>query len=181
MALKLIKIQKCDLQLIQQWRMKPEVTKYMYTDPTLTDEVQLMWFKSINKNNNTKYWIIELDNKKIGLINLCDIDYRNKRCLWAYYIGDTSFRGRGIARILECNIYDYVFYKMKLNKLCCEVFTFNKKVISIHGKFGSKIEGIFKEHIFKNDKFYDVVTMAILKSEWEEIKQKYEYERIYIE
>jgi len=68
-----------------------------------------------------------------------------------------------------------------LNKLCCEVFTFNEKVISIHEKFGSEIEGTLKQHILKNGQFYDIVSMAITKNKWINIKSDYEYEKILIE
>lgn len=125
--------------------------------------------------------MIVIDDTAIGVLNLTEIDKRNKRCSWAYYIGDTSFRGRGIARTLECNIYDYVFEFLGLNKLCCEVFTFNEKVISIHKKFGSEIEGTLKQHILKNGQFYDIVSMAITKDKWIKIKSDYEYEKILIE
>lgn len=181
MSLKLTKLTIEDLELIMNWRMKPEVTKYMYTDPILTLDSQKRWFNSIRNDNSTKYWIIQFDGVKIGLINLCDIDYRNKRCSWAYYIGDTSFRGKGIATMLEFNMYDYVFDILGFNKLCCEVFLFNDKVISIHEKFGSTIEGVFKEHIYKNEEFLDIVSMAITKTKWKEIKENYDYAKIFIE
>ena len=67
---------------------------------------------------------------------------------------------------------------MGLNKLCCEVLAFNEKVIQIHEKFGSEIEGVFKQHIFKNNTFLDVVRMGILKEKWDEIKSQYEYRKI---
>ncbi|WP_346887105.1 UDP-4-amino-4,6-dideoxy-N-acetyl-beta-L-altrosamine N-acetyltransferase [Clostridium sp. UBA1056] len=181
MALELSKVNKADLELIMTWRMKPEVTRYMYTDPVLTMETQLKWFYSTQDNDSVKYWIIKFDGVKIGLINICDIDYKNKRCSWAYYIGDTSFRGRGIATLLECNIYDYVFDDLNLNKLCCEVFTSNEKVISIHEKFGSVVEGTLKQHIYKNGDFFDIVTMGITRDKWENIKKDYKYDRICIE
>jgi len=181
MALELNKVNKADLELIMTWRMKPEVTRYMYTDPVLTMETQLKWFYSIQDNDSVRYWIIKFDGVKIGLINICDIDYKNKRCSWAYYIGDTSFRGRGIATLLECNIYDYVFDDLNLNKLCCEVFTSNEKVISIHEKFGSVIEGTLKQHIYKNGDFFDIVTMGITRDKWENIKKDYKYDKICIE
>ncbi|GCD09007.1 UDP-4-amino-4,6-dideoxy-N-acetyl-beta-L-altrosamine N-acetyltransferase [Clostridium tagluense] len=181
MLITLVKIEKDDLATIANWRMMPEVTKYMYTDPILTLDTQLKWFESIQNDETVKYWIIKIDNTKIGVINLCDIDCKNKKCSWGYYIAETSFRGRGIARSLECNIYDYVFENLNLNKLCGEVFTFNEKVIEIHKKFGSEIEGILKEHIFKNGKKYDVVTMGITKGKWKSIKGNYEYEKITIE
>lgn len=181
MALELIKVTVDDLESIMNWRMKPEVTKYMYTDPILTLEMQREWFERMQQDDNIKYWVIKFDGVKIGLINICDIDYKNKKCSWAYYIGNTSFRGKGIATMLECNIYDYVFNVLGLNKLCCEVFTFNDKVISIHEKFGSVVEGTLKQHIYINGEFFDVVTMAITKDKWNKIKSNYNYEKISIE
>ncbi|MBP2033798.1 UDP-4-amino-4,6-dideoxy-N-acetyl-beta-L-altrosamine N-acetyltransferase [Clostridium algifaecis] len=181
MAIVLKKILKEDLKLIAKWRMMPEVTKYMYTDPILTDEGQLKWFDIINSDTKSKYWKITVDNDPIGVLNLANIDLKNSRCSWGYYIGNTSYRGRGIARTLECNIYDYVFYNLNLNKFCSEVFEFNDKVVSIHKKFGSEIEGILKEHIIKNNIKYNVVVMGILKSKWEKIRRNYRYEKIYIE
>lgn len=181
MSLELVKIAKDDLEQIMHWRMKPEVTKYMYTDPVLTLETQEKWFDSIKNDASVKYWMIKIDGVKIGVINLRDIDYINRRCTWGYYIGDNSFRGRGIASTLECNIYDYVFNILNLNKFWCEVFSFNEKVISIHERFGSIIEGTLKQHIYKNGEFFDIVMMAITKDRWEEIKDNYSYEKIYIE
>lgn len=181
MALLLRKIKKTDLENIIKWRMFPQVTKYMYTDPILNIENQRKWLKRIEECKNELHWIIEIDNISIGILNITDINNLHKRCTWAYYIGDTSFRGRGIATTLECNIYNYVFETLKLNKLCCEVLEFNDKVVSIHKKFGSEVEGILKEHILKNGKFNNVVSMAITASKWNDIKHKYNYEKIYIE
>jgi len=181
MTLKLIKIKEKDIYQIMEWRMLPDVTKYMYTDPKLSKESQLKWYKDITQSDNLKYWLIEFQNTNIGVLNLYNIDQNNKRCFWAYYIADSSYRGKGIGRNLECNIYDYVFYTLKFNKLCCEVLEENDKVIKIHQKFGSGIEGVFIQHIFKNNKFHNVIRMAILREEWDSIKNQYNYDKIEIE
>jgi len=88
-------IQEADLKKIMNWRMLPEVTKYMYTDPELTIEDQKRWYKRISLDKNCKYWIIQVNNIDIGLMCLTEIDEKNSRCGWAYYIADTSFRGKG--------------------------------------------------------------------------------------
>lgn len=181
MKLRLRKIVEEDLELIANWRMSPEVTKYMYTDPIITKDSQFAWYKSIISDEKVRYWLVEFDKVKIGVFYLTNIDTENKRCYWGYYIGDTSFRGKGIARELECNIYDYVFFKLKLNKLCVEVLAFNEKVVKIHEKYGSEVEGVLKQHIFKNGCFYDVVAMGITKDRWKKIKESKDYEDIYIE
>lgn len=183
MSVILRKVLESDLEMIMNWRMSPEVTKYMYTDPSLSLDDQYNWFKKINQNcDNEKYWIIELDNgTPVGLMSVNDIDYRHGQASWAYYIGSTEARGKGLGRILECNMYDYAFYTLNLNKLWCEVFEFNEKVIKIHEKFGSKVEGEFFDHIKKNGKYLNVVRMAILKREWEEKRLEIDYIKIPIQ
>lgn len=181
MSLKLLKVREDDLELIMNWRMKPEVTRFMYTDPKLTIEGQRHWLNKVKEDNKSRYWTISYDNVRIGLLSITEIDLINKKCSWAYYIGDDSFRGKGIATSLECNIYEYVFNELSLNKLCCEVFSFNEKVVSIHKKFGSEVEGILKDHINKNNEFYDVVVMGITKAKWNSIKENYNFEKIEIE
>lgn len=178
--MELRKVMIDDLEMLLQWRMDPEVTRFMYTDPKLTIEDQKEWFTSIQKDETSRYWIIRFDGIDIGLINITKIDTVHKRCLWAYYIADMSMRGKGIGKDLECNIYDYVFQNLGLEKLCCEVFSFNEKVVQIHERFGSRREGYYRNHIWKNGISYDVVAMAILKGEWEIIRKGTNYNKISI-
>ena len=181
MNLKLIKLSEKHLEKVRKWRMMLEVTKYMYTDPYISYEDQCKWFEKIRKDPKCIYWVVSFGNKEIGVINLYDIDMHNKRAFWAYYLGDVALRGKGIGRNLECNIYDFCFDVLNLKKLCCDVLSVNKKVIAIHQKFGSKIEGLFKQHILKNKKYHNVIRMAILKKEWNKIRHQYQYDKIKIE
>lgn len=180
-SVSLRKIKEYDLPLILRWRMMPEVTRYMYTAPVITYEDQQKWFARLQHDSTTAYWLITYENRPIGVLNLYDIDHVHSRCSWAYYIGEMGIRGKGIASILECNVYDFVFFNMKLNKLWCEVLSFNDKVVEIHKRFGSKVEGVLREHIVKNGKKYDVVRMSILKDEWLAIRDSYNYGAINIE
>lgn len=138
-----------DLEKVMKWRSSEQVTSFMYTDPELNIEKQLEWYKMISSDESKQYWIIVLDDADIGVLNLDMIDRINLRCFWGYYIGELTNRGKGVARHLECNIYDYVFLTLKLNKLCGEILDYNKRVVEIHKKFGSEIEGIFRQHIYK--------------------------------
>jgi len=173
--LRLRKIDIKDLNLIMEWRMKPEVTQFMYTDPILTNEQQKIWFDKIVQNDKNYIRIINYDDLDIGLYSITDIN-RNGNCFWAYYIAEVLFQGKGIGKILECNNYDYAFNVLGVHKVSCEVLSFNEKVITIHQKYGSKIEGIFKEHINKKNEYFDVVRMAILKEEWDELRKNIYYE-----
>lgn len=171
-------IQENELELIMNWRMMPEITKYMYTDPKLTIEGQHKWYHSLQTRNDMISFMIEVDNVPSGILNITDIDYVNKRCSWGYYMAVKEKRSLKLAMALEWNLYDYVFDVLKMNKLEGEIFSFNKEVLRIHQMCGSEIEGVLKQHICKNGKFYDVTVTGILKENWYEIKSKYNYMKI---
>lgn len=172
------KIRENDLEKILKWRTSLEVTAYMYTDPLLTMKEQKKWYEKIKTDETRRDWVINVEGEDVGLISLTNIDNIHKRCNWAYYIASTTMRGKGIGKSVELNIYHFVFESLNLNKLCCEVFSFNEKVITLHQKYGSMIEGVRREHIYKNGSYYDIVEMAILKKDWlNNIKDKFEFQR----
>lgn len=171
-------IQENELEMIMNWRMMPEITKFMYTDPVLTLESQTKWFHSLNERNDVIPFMIEVDGIPCGILNITDIDYTNKRCSWGYYIAIKEKRSLPLAMALEWNLYDYVFDVLKLNKLEGEIFSFNKGVLRIHQMCGSEIEGVLKQHVCKNGVFYDVTVTGILKENWKKIRAKYKYEKI---
>jgi len=175
------KLSEEHLEMVRNWRNKPEISKYMYTDQYISEEEHFNWFKKIKSDLAKKYWVVRLDGEYVGVVNLYDIDIKNKRCYWAYYLAEPSVRGKGLGRLIELNILNYVFEKLGLNKLCCEVLKFNELVVKIHQKYGSKIEGTFRKHIFKQGVFHDIVCMGILKEEWEDIKKKIDFEKIKID
>ncbi len=179
--LKLTKLSYDHLDKTRQWRMLPEVTRYMYTDPQITFNDQVKWFERIAQDLTVMYWIISFDSEDIGVLCLYDIDWENSQCGWAYYIGETGFRGKGIGSDLECNIYDFVFETLNLSKLWCEVLADNHTVIELHKKHGSEIEEVIKEHIIKQGKSLDAVRMGITKKRWASIRNRYQFGKITIE
>jgi len=168
--LKLIDLRIEHLEMVRNWRNMPEVSEYMYTSEYISEEQQEKWFSSISTDQSVKYWIIEFRGKPLGLASLTGINKVFNSCYWAFYLGDSSIRGKGIGAKVEIEIITYVFEVLKLNKLRCEVFTFNSKVIKLHEKFGFRREAYYRQHCYKNNEYKDVVGLALLKSEWELIK-----------
>lgn len=168
--IELVPLTEKDLELVREWRNSPEVCQYMYTENIITKDQQEKWFKKINQEETSKYWIIKYDNNKIGVANLSDIDKKNSKCFWGFYLGNSNIRGQGIGAKIEYNVLKYVFEEINLNKLCGEVLSFNEKVVKMHEKFGFRREGFLRNHIQKSDKFHDVVVIGLLSSEWNQLK-----------
>lgn len=181
MAVKWRTIVDQDLEKVMNWRMLPEVSKYMYSDPSLTLESQRRWYKSISADETCEYWIVSVDDIDVGVVCFTNINKIHSRCDWGYYIADNSFKGRGLGTILECNIYDHGFDDLELHKLCCEVFCENSRVIDIHKKFGSEVEGVRRQHIYKNGEFHDIAEMAITNERWQTLKENFNYTKVEFE
>lgn len=163
------KLKHEDIQLVRSWRNSPEVSSYMYNESYITEEDQERWFKNLDKEKS-RYWVITYNNKKLGLASITGIDRTLQSCYWAFYLGDTSVRGAGIGAKVEYNVIEYVFSELALNKLRCEVFVSNDKVIKMHEKFGFRREAYYREHCIKGNKKLDVVGLALLKLEWDQLK-----------
>jgi len=93
-------------------------------------------------------------------------------------LGDSSVRRAGIGGKVEYNVLSYVFDNVGLNKLRCEVFTFNQQVIKMHEKYGFRREAYYREHCEKNNELIDVVGLAMLNSEWK-VQKDIIYDKVY--
>jgi UDP-4-amino-4,6-dideoxy-N-acetyl-beta-L-altrosamine N-acetyltransferase len=171
-------LKESDIEKVRLWRNSDEVSKYMYTSEKISTEQQINWFNRVKDDQTSKYWVIEYDGKDLGLASLTNINHNLNSCYWAFYLGDSSVRGAGIGGKVEYNIMKYVFENLQLNKLRCEVFVFNDKVISMHEKFGFRREAYYREHCLKDEIFHDVVGLAMLKSEWNSLKNII-YDKVY--
>ncbi|MGB5158672.1 UDP-4-amino-4,6-dideoxy-N-acetyl-beta-L-altrosamine N-acetyltransferase [Desulfobacterium sp. N47] len=155
-----------DKDVIFRWRNLPEVAEYMYTDHRICYQEHEQWFDEIKHNTTKKYWIINFDSEDVGIVNLYNIDYHNMRCHWAFYLASPNIRGKGVGSFVEYSILKYVFDELKFNKLCCEVFEFNKTVINMHQSFGFEVEGRFREHALRKRQYLNVICLAMLTSVW---------------
>jgi UDP-4-amino-4,6-dideoxy-N-acetyl-beta-L-altrosamine N-acetyltransferase len=181
MNVRLRRVTEADLEKIMNWRMKPSVTENMYSDPVLTLEGQKKWFRRISESETDMIWVFVCDDTDVGVFSLNEIDRHNKRCSLGCYIGEESYRGKGIFRRIELNAYDYVFQTLGFNRFIASALSENETAIRVYKKCGCQIEGVFKEHIYKNGIFHDVVMMAITADRWQEIKKDFEYEIVEFE
>ncbi|MNR68073.1 hypothetical protein D3C85_1924130 [compost metagenome] len=54
-----------------------------------------------------------------------------------------------------------------MRKICGEAFAFNIASIKLHEKLGFQTEGLYKQHILKNEKYEDIALFAIFKDDFE--------------
>lgn len=178
MGTTLRRIEEKDLEMIMAWRMDPDITRYMNTDPKLTLEGQREWLKRIETDDTVLYWLIEAEGVPAGIICLIEIDWENKTSSWGYYIGEKKCRSLKLALSLEMSLYDFVFDELGFEGLRNEVFALNKGVVKLHEACGSSIVRIGKDEVTKNGESFDIVHINITREEWKQICDGKRYEKI---
>lgn len=155
-----------DIIRVREWRNRPDVARYMYTDHQISEGEHARWFGDALERPDRRYWIIELDGQPVGLANITDISTVHHHASWAFYLADPAVRGRGVGSFTENFILHHVFEEMGLHKLCCEVLGSNEAVVGMHQKFGFVIDGVLRQHIWKSDHFEDVVSLSLTADEY---------------
>jgi UDP-4-amino-4,6-dideoxy-N-acetyl-beta-L-altrosamine N-acetyltransferase len=169
-SFKFKKIKIEDAQLLLDWRTSERVTKYLNSDIEYNILKQIKWIENTYNDKENFYWIIEINNLKVGLISLTNLNLENKTANWGYYIGEESFLGLG--SFVPPYLYNFVFNELNLDFLHAEVFYNNTIVINMHLKFGYDFNPNNDSVIFKNNKPILLVSMFLSKSKWNSFKYK---------
>lgn len=178
MSVTLRKITENDLEMIMNWRMSENVTRFMNTNPKLTLESQKKWFESISNNEKSRNWLVEVDKKPAGIVNLIDTDWENGNTSWGYYIGEEELRSLKLAISLEMSLYDYCFDVLGFNEVHNEVFKSNEGVWKLHVACGNRIVKEVAGEVEKDGISYDIVHLSIERTEWIKLREKKKYEKI---
>ena len=166
MSVHLRPVETGDSDRLLDWRNREQVAAYMYTDHQISPDEHARWFAAAMAAPDRRYWIIELDREPVGLANLAGIDPARRRCEWAYYLAETSVRGRGVGAAVELVVIDHVFETLGLHKLWCEVLIENEAVWKLHLSFGFVREALYRDHVWKAGRFQDVVGLGLLADDW---------------
>lgn len=178
MAVTLRSIQDGDLEMIMHWRMDPNVTRYMNTNPKLTPEGQKKWFEAVKTNTDVRYWVIQVDGMPAGVINLTGLDKPDGNLGWAYYVAEQKLRSIKTALALEMSMYDYVFDVLGKEAVYSDVFTLNQGVIQLHKLCGCEVVEEKKAQVLKEGVFYDVTYMRMTAEIWHRVRGSKTYEKI---
>lgn len=141
-----------------------------------------MWVKNCMKRDREDlcFWAIcsnDAERKIIGWVSVSNIDIINKSaCFHGIVIGDKDYRD-GFAWIESyLFIFKVIFEDMGLHRLYGSHISSHKQSEPIARAMGITNEGIQREAIFKNGRFYDVSIDGMLSDEYFRHKANGDYE-----
>jgi len=127
------------------------------------------WIQYHNHREDEEIFVIheKINNIIIGHGGFYKIDYINKSAEYAILIGNNNFLGKGIGSHVTALLLKYGFEQLALNRISLSLLNENIAAYNLYSKIGFKREGCLKKSIWKNNKYYDEIIMAILKCEYE--------------
>ncbi len=108
-------------------------------------------------------------NKKdvtLGLIDIFDFDFKNRRAGIGIVIGDEKNRGKGYGQESLQLLIDYCFSQLHLHQLYCNISEDNKRSIVLFENMGFEKVGIKKDwnlinNSYKNELFYQLINSNV--------------------
>ena len=125
------------------------------------------WIKSQNSNNNGCYNFAIEDiktNKYIGGCGIQDVNWLSRVALVGIMIGDKDYWDKGYGTDAMKTLINFIFDNMNINKIRLSTFSFNERAIKSYKKCGFTVEGVLKNEIFKDGKYYDKIIMSLFKN-----------------
>ena len=164
--------QLADIKYMRQWANDSEITDELsdiFLYPHSEFETESFVRKMIEGNTNSKGFVIaEKESKEyIGQIDLHRIDWKNRCADLGVVVGRKDLIGKGYGSEAIRLMQQFVFQQLNLHRLELEVYETNERAIRCYLKCGFHEEGRLREKYYKNGKFWDIICMSILRSEYD--------------
>jgi RimJ/RimL family protein N-acetyltransferase len=125
--IRLVRITEMNIESLRLWRNSDYVRKQMIYNELITPEMQISWYKKLDKNKNF-YFILYSESIPVGVMHIKNIE--NSRGEGGIFLTDQKFENTDVvARMILC-FNDYVFYKLNIECIYSHVKVSNKKAIS---------------------------------------------------
>jgi len=115
------------------------------------------------------YLAITYQDTFVGIIGAEHLDFASSRVEMKKLVGDSAMRGKGIGKRATFLFLYHMFVLRKFYKVYLHTLDINIRNLSLNGKFGFWLEGVFFEDALINHERLDVVRMALTAPVWLEL------------
>lgn len=138
-GVKLVRLQEKDIELVRYWRNQSDIANFMEYRQYITPLGQVKWFKSINNKLNY-YFIIEYENKKVGMINSKNYDPELGFSEGGIFIWDRHYLNSYVAIYSTLCFLNFIFHHLKISKTSlARILRNNPRAIQYNKQIGYKL------------------------------------------
>lgn len=166
MEISIRKFERADIPKKVEWINNPENNQFLHYNIPISIESTQKWFDSHEGNDARFDAVIEADGVPIGTIGLLGIDKKNSKAEYYIAMGETSYKGKGIAKEASRLILKYGFDQLGLNRIYLFTEIENASAQKLFEKVGFVKEGILRQDIISHGKYVDRIAYGFLREDW---------------
>lgn len=176
--LRLRAIERSDIPRFVRWLNDPEVTEFLLISHPLSTDMEEKWYENQLQNDPASGQVMAIEVLvgdawlHIGNTGLHDVNQISRYAEFGIFIGEKDYWNRGYGSMATNLILRYGFETLNLNRIYLHVYQNNLRGISSYEKAGFVKEGVLRQGVYKNGRYLDLIVMAMLKSEWNQLKGK---------
>lgn len=163
----------------RNWWMDQDVCKYSSHGLFPMNSAELEEFLNSLESNSKIVWAVivksQTDMDKdwslhIGNVSLDCIDWINRTAEFAVIIGEKDYWNQGYTTEAARFLFLHAFDKLNLSRIWTGMAATNEGMKGVARKLGMQVEGIFRNAVFLEGEYQDVVEFGILREEWNQNK-----------
>lgn len=166
MTVTIRRFRKSDIPKKVEWINNPENNQFLHYDIPLSVEKTEKWYDS-HLGEETRYdAVIEVDDMPVGTIGLLSIDRKDSKAEYYIAMGETAYKGKGVAKAASRLILQYGFEELGLNKIYLFTEAENVPAQKMFERVGFVKEGLIRQDVVSHGEFVDRFAYGFLKEDW---------------
>ncbi|AGK98072.1 acetyltransferase, ribosomal protein N-acetylase [Clostridium pasteurianum BC1] len=154
-----------DIKLAMKFVNDRELKKFLVTNIPFPMSLweEETWVKAQKGSESGEYNFAIEDiktNKYIGGCGIQKVNWLTRVAVVGIMIGDKDYWSKGYGTDAMKVLMKFIFEDMNINKIRLNTFSFNERAKKCYEKCGFEVEGILKNEIFKEGKYYDEIIMS---------------------
>ncbi len=171
-SVRLRALEATDLEREYAWVNDREVTRYIDTCYPVSRADEERWLADQPANGFSTGVRLAIDTKEgvhIGNVGLQGVRPENRNAALGITIGDKAYWSNGHGTDAVVTLLRFGFHEMNLRRVTLHVFEFNERAIACYERCGFQAEGRLRQHHYGEGRYWDCITMGILRDEFEEL------------
>lgn len=149
----------------------------MLHDTSLVNEQgQRDWFESLSTSRTSQRLVVVDDETEdlMGVVRIDRIDHVNASLMLGLDVF-RAYRGLRLSYWVYEQLFDYLFNHRNINRIHLEVLSTNAVALDLYRKLCFVTEGRAREALYRNGGYVDVLSMSLLRSEYQRDIEKHRY------
>lgn len=165
-------LEESDIPTCLRWINDPEVTRTLATYRPWNELREREWFQGNYKDDREIVLAITLkeNDKHLGNIGLHAIQWKDRQAELGIMIGEREEWDKGYGAEAIGLMLEYGFERLGLHRIYLRVYGHNPRAQRCYEKAGFRREGVMRESVFSEGRYWDTLFMGILDREWRELR-----------